>query len=61
MKNDEWIMMKDEWRMMKDKRWWFQDVEGFCFKTDGRIDGRTDICNCKVAFATENLFINIFV
>ena len=29
--------------------------EGFCFLTDGRTDRRTDICECRVAFATEKL------
>ena len=23
--------------------------------TDGQTDGRTDICNCRVTFATEKL------
>ena len=44
-------MMKDELRMMKDERWMMKDddfklLKGFAF-------GRTDICNCRVAFATE--------
>ena len=47
---DEWKMMKDEGWMMKDEGWWFQAVGGFCFMTDER----TDICDCRVAFATEN-------
>ena len=34
MKNDEWRMMKDEW-------WWFQAVEGFCFKMDEQTNGHT--------------------
>ena len=61
MVKDEWRMIKYEWRMMKDERWrmkdegWcFQAVEGFCFMTDERMDGQTDICDCRVAFATEN-------
>ena len=55
MIKDEWTMMKDEWTMMNDERWWFQAVEGFCFKTDEWMDEQTDICNCRVAFATENV------
>ena len=61
MKNDEGWRMKDEgWRMkdegwkMKDEGWWFQAVEGFCFTTDELTDEQTDICDCRVAFATEN-------
>ena len=42
MKNDE------GWRM-NDEGWWFQSVEGFLWLTDER----TDICECRVAFATE--------
>ena len=47
---DEW-KMKDEWWMMNDEGWCFQAVEGFCRQTDRR----TDICECRVAFATENM------
>ena len=36
---------------MSDEGWWFQAVEGFC----RLIDGRTDICECRVAFATEKM------
>ena len=51
MKNDEewWRMMKDEGWMKKDEGWWFQAVEGFWWLTNRR----TDICDCRVAFATE--------
>ena len=50
-------MMKDEWRMMKDERWMMKDddfklLKGFAL---WRTDRRTDICNCRVAFATENI------
>ena len=31
----------------------FKLLRGFA---DGRTDGQTDICDCRVAFATENLF-----
>ena len=51
-RKDEWRMMK-EWRMnewrMKDEGWWFQGSDGFC-----RLkDKQTDICECRIAFATE--------
>ena len=44
--------MKEGW-MKNDEGWWFQAVEGFWFMTDRRTDERTDICDCRVAFATE--------
>ena len=47
-----WMKNDEEWKM-NDEGWWFQAVEGFCFKTDER----TDICDCRVAFATEKTFI----
>ena len=49
MKNYEGWLKNDEGWKMNDEGWWFQAVEGFCFKTDER----TDICDCRVAFATE--------
>ena len=59
MKNDEgW--MKDEWEMMKDEGCVMKDegfklLRGFAsWRTDRRTDERTDICECRVAFATEN-------
>ena len=49
-----WMMMNDDewwWMMMNDAGgWWFQAVEGFWLRTNER----TDICDCRVAFATEN-------
>ena len=48
-------MKNDEGRMMNDEGWWFQAVEGFCRQTDERTDERTDICECRVAFATEKV------
>ena len=47
MKNDEGCMMKDD-----D----FKLLRGFA---DLQTDKRTDICDCKVAFATENINLNI--
>ena len=48
---------KDEWGVMKDEGWWFQAVEGFWLMTDGQTDrqtdGQTNICDYRVAFATE--------
>ena len=49
-RKDEWRMIKNDegwWRLSEE--WWFQDVGGFCFRTDRQ----TDICDCRVAFATE--------
>ena len=46
IKNDEgW--MKDEWRMMKDDD--FKLLKGFAL---GQTNKQTDICDCRVAFAT---------
>ena len=54
MINDEGRMTKDEWWMMKDDD--FKLLRGFADeRTDGRTDERTDICDCRVAFATENI------
>ena len=52
MKNDKVWMKNDEGWKMNDEGWWFQAVEGFCFMTDKQ----TDICDCRVAFATEKTF-----
>ena len=39
--------------MMKDDD--FKMLRGFADRqTNERTDGRTDICECRVAFATEN-------
>ena len=66
MKDDEgwWRMMKvDEgwWRMMKDDEGWWRRMKDNDFKllggfwwTDGQTKRRTDICDCRVAFMTEN-------
>ena len=54
MKNDGgW--MKDERRMMNDEEWMMKDddcklLRGFDY---GQTNRRTDICDCRVAFATE--------
>ena len=44
-------MVKDEWRMMKDEEW--RMMTSSCW---GVLitDRRTDICVCRVSFATEN-------
>ena len=54
MKNDEGWKKNDEGWKKNDEGWWFQAVEGFCFRMDKRTNERTDICNCRVAFATQN-------
>ena len=50
---------KDKWRMMKDERWMMKDddfklLKGFAL---GWMNKWTDICNCRVAFATEKNFL----
>ena len=61
-RKDEWRMMNDDegwWRMMKVEGWMMKDddfklLRGFCdWLTDGQTNERTDICECRVAFATE--------
>ena len=55
MKVEWWRMIKkDEGWRMNDEGWWFQAVEGFWLQTDRRTDRITDICDSRVAFATEN-------
>ena len=55
MKNDEgWRLNDEEWRL-NDEGWWFVAVEGFWFMTDEQTIRRMDICDCRAAFATENL------
>ena len=53
MENDEGWMNNDEGWKLNDEGWWFIAVEGSWFMTDKRTDERTDICDCRVAFATE--------
>ena len=54
---------KDEWRMIKVEGWMMKDddfklLRGFCdWLTDGQTNERTDICECRVAFATEKVYI----
>ena len=68
MMKDEWRMMKDEGRVMKDE--WgvmkdddFKLLRGFeDEQTDGQTEERTDICDCRVTFATEKaLHANVSV
>ena len=45
--NEEWWMLKDEgWRMMISSCWGVS-------VTDWLTDKQMDICECRVAFATE--------
>ena len=53
-RKDEWRMMKDEWRMI------ISSFEGV-LQTNKLTDKRTDICDCRVAFATDKLRSTIFV
>ena len=55
MKNDEGCMKNDEGWMINELGWWFQAIEGFCRRTNEQTTGRTDICDCRVAFATEKV------
>ena len=57
MNDDEGWIKNDEWWRLNDEEWWFQAVEGFCRRTDGR----TDICDCRVAFATEKVHLVFLV
>ena len=47
MKNDEGWMKNDEWWMLILSCW-------RVLLSDGQTNRRTDIYDCKVAFATEN-------
>ena len=49
MKVDEGWMKNDDGWMMKDDD--FKLLRGFA---DWQTDGRTDICDCRVAFVTES-------
>ena len=45
--------------MMKDDD--FKLLRGFADRqTNERTDGRTDICECRVAFATENIDLRYY-
>ena len=44
-----WMKNNDEWWRMNDEGWCFQAAEGFWLQTDRQ----TEICDCRVAFATE--------
>ena len=66
MMKDEWWKTSDERWMMKDESWRMEDekidfdlFEGFGLwqtdkRTNERMNERTDICDCRVAFKTEN-------
>ena len=59
MKNDkEWMKSDEEW-MKNNEGWWFQAVDGFCRQTDKQTDRQTDICDCRVAFATEKYYVQM--
>ena len=56
MKNDEGWMKNDEGWMMKVE--WWRIMISSCWGVlvyDRQMDGRTDICECRVAFSTENV------
>ena len=47
-----WMKNIEGWRM-SGEGWWFQAAEGFLWLTDGQTNKQIDICECRVAFATE--------
>ena len=49
-------MENNESSRMNDEEWWFQAVEGFLWLTDERMKEQIDICECRVAIVTENLY-----
>ena len=51
MKNDEGWMKDEEWRMKDDEEWIIKDDDFKLLR--GFDDGLTDICDCRVAFATD--------
>ena len=51
MKEEWWRMIQDKWRKMKDEGW--MKMISSCWGVL-LMDRRTDICDCRVAFATEN-------
>ena len=60
MKNYEgWWRMNEEWWRMNEE--WWKMIISSCWGvllTDGQTDGRTDICDCRVAFATEKVKVS---
>ena len=51
----KWRMkMNEEWRMMKDEEWMIKDYD-FKLLRGFITDRWTDICECRVTFATENI------
>ena len=63
MKDAGWKMMderqkiKDEKWWMKDERWKMKDDRGF---VDKQTDRQTDVSDCRLAFATENLVRSVY-
>ena len=62
-RKDEWIMIKVDEGWMKNHEGWmirdddFKLLRGFADEqTNGQMNRRTDICDCRVAFTTENKF-----
>ena len=58
VKDEGWKMTDEGWRMKVER--WRKNVERWRIKVeggfeDGQTDERTDICDCRVAFATEKL------
>ena len=58
MINEEWWMLKDEWWKMMISSCWGVSVTDR--QMNKQTNEHTDICECRVAFATENLlWINV--
>ena len=54
--NEEWWRVNEEWWRINEG--WLRMMISSCWgvlQTDRGTDEQTDICNCRVAFATENL------
>ena len=61
-RKDEWRMMEVEWRM--NEEWWMMKNEWWRMMISSCwgvliTNRRTDICDCRVAFATENFQISL--
>ena len=55
LKVAKWRITDEGWRL-KDERWKMKDEGRGVLITDRQTNRLTDICDCRVAFATENAF-----
>ena len=56
MKDDGWKTKDEGWRMKNDG-WKMKDDGGF---VDKQTDRQTDVCDCRLAFATEKSSSKLF-